>query len=407
MTIWILVSVMLLSLAAVGFRQGAIRMSFSLVGIIVSALLAGPLAKYVKPMLPHAGIHDQTLIWLLSPVVVFVVLLIPFKTAGYFVHRKAELYFKYKSEGMQLIRWIRLNTRLGLCLGLVNGLAYLVLLSFIIFNASYWTAQIATSDNEGRLVKLLNRLGRDSETTGFAQIARAINPMPEISFKAADLAGLLCQNPQLRDRLADYPMLVSVAERDDFQQLGQDSDFQNAWKQHVPIWSLINSPPFKSIWQNPDAVNLVWGIVQDNFDDLYAYLQTGQPSKYGTEKIIGRWNFNAGATTAIMLQSRTVISSREMRAMRAAMTQSYARTAFVAGADGQAFLKNLPHFRTPTTFDTATWQGQWKNAGANYNLSLSSVNRRQSMPAQIDADGTRLTIVDDKNKTTLVFDREK
>jgi hypothetical protein len=403
MTIWILVSVLLLSLAGLGYRQGAIRVSFSLVGIIVSALLAGPLAKHVKPMLPHVGIHDPTVIWLLSPVIVFLILLIPFKAAGYFVHRKVNLHFKYKADTLQLMWWNRLNARLGLCLALVNGLAYLVLLSFIIFNFSYWTAQIATSDDEGRLVKLLNRMGRDSETTGFAQIARAIDPMPEIYFKAADLAGLLCQNPQLRDRLADYPMLISVAERDDFQQLGQDSEFQNAWKQHAPIKSLFNAPQFQSIWQNQDTVNLVWGIILDNFDDLYAYLQTGQLAKYGSEKIVGRWDFNAGAATAIMLQSRPVISSREMRAMRAAMTQSYAKTAFVAGADGQAFLKNLPHFKTPTTFDTATWQGQWKNVGTNYNLSLKNGNRRQSMPAQIN--DTRLTILDDKN--TLVFDREK
>jgi hypothetical protein len=403
MTIWILVSVMLLSLAGLGYRQGAIRVSFSLVGIIVSALLAGGLAKYVKPMLPHVGIHDQTVIWLLSPVIVFAVLLIPFKSAGYFVHRKVDVYFKYKADTLQLMWWNRLNARLGLCLALVNGLAYLVLLSFVIFNFSYWTAQVATSDSEGRWVKLLNRLGRDSVSTGYAQIARAINPMPDFFFKAADLAGLLRQNPSLRGRLADYPMFISLAERDDFQQLGQDSEFQNGWKQSAPIGTLINNSQFQTLWQNQDTVNLVWGIIRDNYDDLVAYLQTGQPSKTGSEKIVGRWDFNAGAATAITLQSRPVISSREMRAMRATMTQSYAKTAFVAGADGQAFLKNLPHFKTTTTFDTATWKGQWKNAGINFNLSLKNGNQKQSMPAQID--GTRLIIMDDKN--TLVFDLEK
>src|ERR1035438_2021988 len=99
MTIWILVSVMLLSLAALGFRQGAIRVSFSLIGIIVSALLAGPLAKHVKPMLPSVGIHDPTVIWLVSPLIVFWVLMIPFKSVGFFVHRKVEVYFKYKEAG--------------------------------------------------------------------------------------------------------------------------------------------------------------------------------------------------------------------------------------------------------------------------------------------------------------------
>jgi hypothetical protein len=246
MTIWILVSVVLLSLAALGYRQGAIRVSFSLIGIIVSALLAGPLAKYVAPMLPHVGVHDPTVIWMLSPVIVFVALLIPFKSAGFFVHRKVEVYFKYKEDGMQLVRWNRLNARLGIGLGLLNALAYLVLISLVIFDLSYWTAQIATSDDEGKLVKLLNRMGGDSETTGFARIARAVDPMPDSYFQYADLAGLLIQNPQLRGRLADYPMFISLTERDDFRQLGQDSEFQNAWKSRAPIGSLINNLQFKS-----------------------------------------------------------------------------------------------------------------------------------------------------------------
>ena len=381
-------------------------MSFSLIGIIVSALLAGPFAKYVQPILPHVGIHDPTVIWLISPLIVFWVLLIPFKSVGFFVHRKVEVYFKYKEDGIQLIRWARLNARLGLGLGLMNGLAYLVLISFIIFDLSYWTVQVATSDDEGMLVKLLNRLGHDSETTGFVQIARAIDPMPDSYFKYADLAGLLCQNPQLRDRLADYPMFISLTERDDFIQLGQNSEFQNAWKQHAPIRQWLDNDQFKSMWENRETADLVWGIVQDNFDDLCAYLQTGQSAKYGRKKITGRWDFNIAATTSGLLEARPVISSREMRTLRAWVTQSYAKTAFVAGADGQAFLKNLPHVTTqpgkPPTTETVTWQGKWKGDGTDYELSLNSGGKKQSMPAQID--DTRLTIKDDK--TTLVFARE-
>jgi cytochrome c5 len=98
-----------------------------------------------------------------------------------------------------------------------------------------------------------------------------------------------------------------------------------------------------------------------------------------------------------------------MRMLRAWVTQSYAKTAFVAGADGQAFLKNLPHLThvktqpgQPPATEIATWQGKWKGDGADYELSLSSSSKKQSMPAQID--GTRLTIKDDK--TTLVFAHE-
>ena len=76
----------------------------------------------------------------------------------------------------------------------------------------------------------------------------------------------------------------------------------------------------------------------------------------------------------------------------------------------QAFLKELPHPKAagqpgqPPTIETTSWQGNWKDAGGgNYDLSLSSNGKQQSMPAMID--GTRLTVTDDKS--VLVFDREE
>jgi len=412
MTIWILALGLLLALAALGYRQGAIRVAFSLFGIIVSASLAGPLAKHLYPILPHVGIHDPTVIWLVSPVIVFWLLMIPFKSVGFLVHRKVELYFKYKADGLQALRWTRLNHRLGLCLGPLNALIYLVLISFIIFDLSYWSVQVAVSDSEPVWIRLLNRLGRDSEATGFAQVARAMDPMPDSYFQYADLAGLLIQNPQLVDRLADYPMFISLTERDDFKQLGQNSDFQNAWKQHAPIQQLLDNPQFQSLWGNQDTANLVWNIVQDNFDDLVAYLKTGKSTKYGSLAIVGRWDLNIAATTSKLLESRPVISSREMRTLRAWVSQAYTNTMFVAGADRQAFLKNLPHMKTqpvqkgqpppPPTTEIASWQGKWKADGAGYELALSNGGKKQSMPAELDGD--RLTIQDDK--TTLVFERQ-
>jgi uncharacterized membrane protein required for colicin V production len=414
MSIWILALGLLLSLAALGYRQGAIRVAFSLFGIIVSAMLAGPLAKHVAPLLPHVGIHDPTVVWLLSPLIVFWLAMIPFKSVGFLVHRKVELYFKYKADGLAALRWTRLNTRLGLCLGPLNALVYLVLISFIIFDLSYWSVQVATSEEESMWIKLLNRLGRDSETTGFSHIARAMDPMPDSYFQYADLAGLLIQNPQLVERLADYPMFISLTEREDFKQLGQNTEFQNAWKQHAPIRQLFENSQFKSMWDNQETVNLVWGMVQENFDDLCAFLKTGKSAKYGSEALVGRWDFNIAATTGKLLEARPVISSREMRALRAWVSLSYTNTAFIAGADRQVFLKNLPQIKAqpapprgqpaaPPTTETASWQGRWKSYGTGYELSLSSGGKKQSMPAQVD--GNRLTIKEDK--TTLIFDRQE
>lgn len=410
MTIWILALLLLAAGAGMGHRQGAIRVAISFVGIIFSALLAWPLSGIVKPLLPHIGLHNTFVIQLLAPLVIFFVFLSVFKSLGLLVHHKVNVYYKYKTDDIQRILWERLNRRLGLGLGLLNGLAYFVLISLVIFNFSYWTVQWTVQkmppDGEQLLVRILDRMGWDLRDTGLIRAARAIDPMPAIYFKTADLAGLIYQNPQLLDRLSAYPAFLSLAERDDFKQLGQNADFQNAWKSHAPIGRLWNNPQVEIIRQNADTAGMVWNLALTNLDDLQTYLQTGESAKFGPEQILGRWDFNVMASLTALVQTRVNVPSSEMAAMRTLWFPAYSNTVFVAGADGQAFLKNLPRFKIqpnqPPTFDTAIWQGQWKSDGNNYNVTLASSGANKFATATID--GSRLTIKTESD--TLIFDRE-
>jgi hypothetical protein len=414
MTIWMLALLLLAAGAGMGLRQGAIRVAISFFGIIISALLAWPLSGIIRLLLPHIGFHNPIAIWLLPPLLVFVILLSLFKSLGLLVHHKVSVYYKYKADDLQRILWERLNKRLGLSLGLLNGLAYFVLVSFVIYDFSYWTVQVASSDEERLPVRILNRMGwdlqntnPDGQVTGLVRAARAINPLPEIYFKTADLAGLIYQNPQLQDRLSAYPAFLSLTERDDFKQLGQNTDFQNAWKSHSPIGQLLDNPQAQAIWQDWDKSVALWNLVLTNFDDLASYLQTGRSAKYEREPILGRWDFNVMASLTALVQTRANVPTPEMAAMRALWFQAYVKAVFVAGADGQAFLKNLPqHFKSqlnqPTTYDFTTWQGQWKKDGDNYDLTLTSSGAGKPGTATID--GSRLTFKTDSD--TFVFDRE-
>jgi len=142
--------------------------------------------------------------------------------------------------------------------------------------------------------------------------------------------------------------------------------------------------------------------VQTNLPDLMDYLKTGKSAKYDEEKILGRWNFNLSTTMAMLRQSQPNLSPNEMRAIRALWTAGYAETTFVAGGDGQAFLKYLPNFKNkPPTPET--WKGSWTGTDTNYVLSISSNGDSKTMTAQIN--GGRLTLKDDRN-TPLIFDRE-
>jgi uncharacterized membrane protein required for colicin V production len=407
MTIWILAFLLLAAGASMGLRQGAIRVAISFVAIVLSALLAWPFSGLVSPLLPHVGLHNPFLVQLLAPVVVFIILLSLFKSLGLLVHHKVEVFYKYKVDDIQRILWERLNKRLGLGLGLLNGLAYFVLLSLVIYNLSYWSVQVASSDQEKLSVRILNRLGWDLQATGLIRAARAIDPMPEIYFQTADLAGLIDQNPQLLERLSAYPAFLSLSERDDFKQLGQNADFQNAWKSHAPFGQLWNNPQVLALRQNADTANMIWNLVATNLDDLQTYLQTGESAKFSAEPILGRWDFNVMASLTALIQTQANVPSSEMAALRALWFPAYAKTVFVAGADGQVFLKNLPQFKMqpnqPTTFDTATWPGRWKSDGANYDLTLSATGA--SKPATAAIDGSHLTV--QTASETLIFDREE
>ena len=403
MTIWILALVLLAAAAGLGFRQGAIRTAISFVGIVSAVLFAGILGNLIKPLWPHVGIQNPTLIWALAPLVAFIIVLILFKVAAFFVHRKVYLFYKYKAGDLRMALWERLNSRLGLCLGLLNGTAYLLLVSFVIFNLTYWTIQVAPSSNESVAIRVINRMGADLGTSGLDGAARSLVPLPDLYYQLADLAGLLRQNPGLKDRLERYPAFLSLGERDDFKQLGQDSAFQGAWESSAPIAQFLGDTQVKAMLQNNELTAMVLGLLQANWTDLNAYLKTGKSQSYDSEKILGRWGFNVNVSVGTLLIARPNLPAAEIKALRNLWSRAYARTTLVAGADHQVFLKSWPRFSVengmPTVADTTTWQGQWNSAGTNYDLSLNG----KSMTARTD--GLRMTI---KSASDVwVFDREE
>jgi Colicin V production protein len=399
MTIWILALVLLASGVGLGLRQGVIRVAFAFVGIVVAALFAGLLGKLFKPLLPHLGIHNPVLIWIIAPIVAFVIVWFVFKTIGFAVHRKVNVYYKYKADDLRLALWERFNSRVGGCVGVLNGAVWLILISFVIFNLSYWTAQIAPSENETKTVRLVNKMGEDLQSTGLDKAARSVATMPGMYYKMANLIGLIVQNPELSERLGNYPAFISLGERDDIRALAQDSNLTGAWKQSAPLAALKDSQ-VKDILKNQDLVHTVWSILETNMDDLTNYLATGKSPKYDSEKIVGRWDFDLVPALAELRQAQPHITPTEMKAIRALWSQAFAQTTFVAGTDGQAFLKNIPDFKTQPP-NSQTWKGQWSGGPTNYVLSLSTSGPTESATAETD--GLRLTIK--MEDTTFVFER--
>jgi hypothetical protein len=406
MTIWLLALVLLASLAGLGYRQGAIRVAFSCLGIVLGAFLAlTPVTRLVNPFFAAVGLKNPVLVALFGPIIVFILVSILAKVAALAVHQKVDVYFRYHAGDLRLVLWERINARTGLCLGLVNGALYFIIISALIYPLSYWTFQTATSDTDPRVMRILNRLGEDLQKTGFNTAAKVLDPLSSSYYDAADLAGVLYNNSLLEARLSRYPAFLALAERPEFQDLGTDKEFTEMWQRHDAVMSLLNYPKIQNLVNNPELLKSIWATLEPDLGDLRTFLETGRSPKYDPEKILGRWKFDVTVAFAMMRRAKPNISSTEMQRLRKWMAPAFASTSFVAMTDHQAILKNLPALKlavagTPAT--PQTLQGQWKSLDGKYLLTLSGGGQEQQLETLVETD--RLTMKSEG--MDLVFNRE-
>lgn len=406
MTIWILALLVIGAAALAGWRQGAIRAGIATIGILFAALLAAPIGKLVQPLLPHVGASNPIAAWAIAPIVGFILVSIAFAVAAQPVHKRVEHFYRYDAGDLRQALWERLNTRVGICIGVLNGAMYFVLVSFFVFNIAYLTVQAGVNGKPSLPLRLASQLGNDLQTAGFSRTASAVSTLPEKFYQLSDLAGFLAQNPQAATRLAEYPALTSLWERDDMQPLVQDSTLTNALLTGASVADIMEDPNVKSFLQNKEQTKLVVGILQTNLADLKDYLQTGKSAKYDSQKIIGLWEFNPAVTVAWMRQSNPKIPASEMRTIRAWMTQAYATTRLLVTGDNQVFLKNFPRLKNngpgqPPTTEYNNWKGDWSENGDKYDLHLTFSGEDKFFTAT--AEEVRLTVKDGKN--LLIFDR--
>ena len=405
--IWLLAILMIASLAGLGYRQGAIRAAFSLVGILMGLLVASLLGNVIKKPLVMVGLSNPVLVWLLAPFIIFVVVLAGFKIGGLAVHQKADVYFKYHAGDLRMALWERLSHRLGLCVGIVNGALYFILVSFVIYAFSYLTVQVSTAEADAASVRMLNRLGTELHDSGFAKVDRAIEMMPQSYYDAADVAGLIYQNTLLEARLELYPGFLDLAQRSEFQNLGSDKDFIDARQRQAPVKEVLDDPQVQAITHNPELLNLIWDTVKPNLQDLPIYLKTGESPKYASEKILGHWDFNVANAYILLRRAKPNLGSKEMQRVKAWMLASFARTTFVATPGQLAILKSLPAL-TATGAKTPpppqNLQGHWKSTDDKYELTFTGGGLDGlTLPATIENE--RLTIKSVPG-LDLVFDRE-
>ena len=397
------------SVSLAGWRQGAIRAAFAFVGILFAALLAVPLSRLFHPLLPHIGVSNPITAWAVAPIIGFAVASIPLKVVGHLVHRRADHHYRYHASELQLALFSRIVSRAGICIGLLNGAIYFILLSFFVFNISYWTTQATANPtdttSQPAAIRLMNSLGDGLQSSGFSKTASGVGTLPPTFYKLADLTGLLMQNAQLGPRFAAYPGLTSLWHADFMQSIVMDSTVTNALAAGSPLTDIINAASMQALLANKDLSRAVTETVTTNLDDLMTYLNTGKSPKYGGEPIIGSWEFNPNVTLAWFRQENPKVNANEMRATRALWTEAYGPTTLLMTGDNQIYVKGLPKFGPPAQanqppFQGEDWKGDWSRDGTNYTLHIALNGQDKYLSGATD--GLRLRIKD--GPKMLVFD---
>ena len=227
-------------LALIGYYQGAVRVGFSLVGLLVAALLAMPLSGLMKPILGIFGLSHPVLLSFAAPALAYLLVLIIFKSAAVVVHRKIDAYYKYKGSDTQRSLFERVNQRLGICLGLANATVYVFLLATVAYVFGYFTIQVAASDKDSAGLKIANRVCQDLESTGMSKAIAPFVPATMSYYDGADIIGHIYHNPLAsQGRLSSYPAFLGLAEKTEFRSLGDDVKFQQFWLEGHSLGELL------------------------------------------------------------------------------------------------------------------------------------------------------------------------
>jgi len=396
MFFWIIAICLMAVLALIGFYQGAIRVAFSFIGLLVAALSAMPLGALLKPILPMIGISHPVLIAFLAPALVYLVILTAFKIGALAVHKKVEAHYEKAIDNDRSL-FQRLNSRLGIGLGMANATIYIFLLAVVIYVFGYFAFQVAASEKDSAGLKIVNALCADLEKTGMSKAIAPFIPANEQYYDGADMLGDIFHNPLLQSRLASYPPFLPLAERKEFKTLGSDVKFQQFWMEGHAFGELINHPKLQPLFESADLYTNVVGLLKGDLKDFKGYLETGSSAKYDDEKLLGRWFFNFKDSLGRARRAKPNMTVAELRATRIAFGK-LADSTLTAMIDNRAALK-MPSLGAA---DAQTAQGTWNDRGSgNYALSLADKDRKLELAATIESNKLLVT----KDSYTLVFEK--
>ncbi|MFN7140822.1 MAG: hypothetical protein ACK4UN_15910, partial [Limisphaerales bacterium] len=247
-------------------------------------------------------------------------------------------------------------------------------------------------------VRFLNKARQELRESNFDRVVAGYDPGREALYDAFDIVGLAYKNPGAVSRLSRYPTFLTLAERDEFQQIADDVEFHNLWQGGATVAQLVAHPKVQAITMNATLMQEIQGILVPDLKDLRYFMEHGESQKYADERILGRWQFDFTASVNHERRNRSHMSATEVRNLRNKVLPFWGVT-LTATIDNKTFLKRGPNTPNSQNAPRQIAEGTWKRDSGLYRLSIDN----REIEAVIE-DGNRLIVP--WGDYTLVFLRE-
>jgi hypothetical protein len=397
--VWIIAFLCLGLAGSIGYGQGPIRAAFGFLGMLFGAFLAGPLSPLTQRLLALAGLHHPAWGLFAPQVLAFLTVLFIFKIAGQVIHQKAAHFFKYKVDDDTHYRWLRVYSRLGFCVGLLNGAVYFILLTMLIYSAGYFTTEAAGGESDPAGARFLTGTRAQLCAQKLDRVLASYDMVPNKVYQTADLAALILRNPLLLSRLGHYPPCLQLAEQPEFKDLAHDVQLQQMIATRSKVSDILQHPKIQAILTNAAIVAEISAIIGPDLDDLQTFLNTGQSPKYDPETILGVWDINRAATLVELRKKQPGLTPKQLAKIKQDLFPRIQSLTLTATPDNGMILKQL----NPNTLEsTPVATGTWKREQDAYQVYLPG-SAPETSEIKIEA-GSRLFLP--KFGYVLAFDKE-
>jgi hypothetical protein len=390
MTIWLLAVFLIVAVGALGRQIGGIRMGISLIGVVIALFVAGPLAPHLRSAMGAVGMKDPITTWALAAPLAFLAVMLMFNSFAVGTYIKVSGYYKFRAPDDVRMRWERIDAATGLSLGIIAAVVYLVAASAYVYHAGYVTRQLESPNDNALWLKLVNKVRDDLGSSKFDRVAAGVGQASPAFFQTADLLGLLYHNPELQERLVEYPQFLSLAEDGTFQSVFTNDTFKVLLPAKTNVALILKDPTFRPLLANPEFQRHAQEL---DLADLIGFLKTGKSEKYAKEPLVGKWQVDLSATVRQYARGNPKATANDqgrLRNLLRAAISDYTLTVtpdekiFVNGRrDPIAFAGMLtPGFRFPVVqnpdgSDTppppkTVATGAWKKEGEKFQFTVQT-----------------------------------